>query len=218
MAKVFIGVGHGGNDPGASKYLVEKDINLVMALACQELLEKNGVQVLMSRTKDENDPLSEEIVECNAFNPDLAIDIHNNAGGGDGFEIYYHTGGGTSKTLAFNIEQEVIAIGQNSRGCKTKTNASGRDYYGFIRQTKAPSVITEGLFVDNATDVGKVIVNGQFGWYCSSDDEKKVVELIEEVARKDNCDALGENAYSYLKNNFAIEIAYDSIIKCMEQK
>lgn len=151
--KVFLGVGHGGNDPGASKYLVEKDVNLTMAKACRDYLEYNGVSVLMSRTKDENDPLSDEIKECNAFNPDLAVDIHNNAGGGDGFEAYYYTGGGTSKTLAFNIEQEVIAIGQNSRGCKTKINTSGKDYYGFIRQIKAPSVIVEGVFVDNATDV-----------------------------------------------------------------
>ena len=151
--KVFLGVGHGGNDPGASKYLVEKDVNLVMAKACRDYLEYNGVSVLMSRTKDENDPLSEEIKECNAYNPDLAVDIHNNAGGGDGFEAYYYTGGGTSKTLAFNIEQEVVAIGQNSRGCKTKINSSGKDYYGFIRQIKAPSVIVEGVFVDNATDV-----------------------------------------------------------------
>lgn len=151
--KVFIGVGHGGKDPGASKYLVEKDVNLTMALACHEYLVKNGVEVLLSRKKDEDDPLSDEIKECNAYNPDVAVDIHNNAGGGDGFEAYYYTGGGTSKTLAKNIEQEVIAIGQNSRGCKTKKNAEGKDYYGFIRQIKAPSVVIEGLFVDNATDV-----------------------------------------------------------------
>ena len=153
MAKVFIGVGHGGNDPGASKYLVEKDINLVMALACRDYLEKNGVQVLMSRTKDENDPLSEEIVECNAFNPDLAIDIHNNSGGGDGFEAYYHYKGGSSKALALNIEDEIKAIGQNSRGCKTRLNDNGTDYYGFIRQTRSPAVIVEGCFVDNQEDV-----------------------------------------------------------------
>ena len=102
MAKVFLGVGHGGNDPGAAKYLVEKDVNLVMALACRDYLERNGVKVLMSRTKDENDPLTEEIKECNAFNPDLAVDIHNNAGGGDGFEAYYHFKGGSSKALALN--------------------------------------------------------------------------------------------------------------------
>lgn len=153
MAKVFLGVGHGGNDPGAVKYLIEKDVNLNMALACKEYLEKNGVQVGMSRTKDENDSLKEEIKECNAFNPDLAVDIHNNAGGGDGFEAYYHHLGGTSKILAQNIETEVKAIGQNSRGCKTKLNSKGADYYGFVRDVKASSVIVEGLFVDNAKDV-----------------------------------------------------------------
>ncbi len=31
-------------------------------------------------------------------------------------------------------------------------NSSGRDYYGFIRETKCPAVIVEGCFVDNATD------------------------------------------------------------------
>ena len=152
MAKVFIGVGHGGKDPGAVGYLVEKDVNLVEALACRDFLEAHGVQVLMSRTKDENDPLTEEIRECNAFNPDLAVDLHNNAGGGDGFECFYHFKGGTSLTLAQNIEAEVKAIGQNSRGCKTRMNSSGRDYYGFIRETKCPAVICEGCFVDNATD------------------------------------------------------------------
>ena len=153
MAKVFIGVGHGGNDPGAAKYLIEKDINLIMALACRDYLEKNGVQVLMSRTSDENDSLSDEIKECNAFKPDLAIDIHNNAGGGDGFEAYYHYKGGASKALALNIEDEIKAIGQNSRGVKTKLNSSGKDYFGFIRQTLCPAVIVEGCFVDNQTDI-----------------------------------------------------------------
>ena len=150
MAKVFIGVGHGGSDPGAVSYLVEKDVNLVEALACRDFLESHGVQVLMSRTKDENDPLTEEIRECNNFNPDLAIDCHNNAGGGDGFEVFYHFKGGTSLTLAKNIESEVKAIGQNSRGCKTRLNSSGTDYFGFIRETKCPAVICEGCFVDNA--------------------------------------------------------------------
>lgn len=151
--KVFIGVGHGGTDPGAVGYIVEEDANLTMALACKELLEANGVTVKMSRTKDENDPTSEEIKECNAFNPDLAIDVHNNAGGGDGFEAYYSIVGGLGETLAKNIEAQVKAIGQNSRGVKTKPNKNGKDYYGFIRQTVCPAVILEGVFVDNATDV-----------------------------------------------------------------
>ena len=151
--KVFIGVGHGGQDSGAVGHLVEKDVNLVEALACRDFLQTHGVKVLMSRTSDKNDPLTDEIKECNAFSPDLAVDCHNNAGGGDGFEAYYYSGGGKSKILAENIEAEVKAIGQNSRGCKIRMNSNGKDYYGFIRETKCPAIIVEGCFVDNATDV-----------------------------------------------------------------
>lgn len=154
MAKVFLGVGHGGSDPGAiGNGLEEADLNLAIALACQAELARHGVSVAMSRAKDENDTIDEEIRECNAYKPDLAVDIHNNAGGGDGAEVYHHHGGGKSKTLAENILTEIVAVGQNSRGAKTRKNASGQDYYGFIRNTSAPAVIVECAFVDNAKDI-----------------------------------------------------------------
>jgi N-acetylmuramoyl-L-alanine amidase len=154
MAKVFLGVGHGGSDPGAvANGVKEKDLNLSIALACRDVLEKHGVSVKMSRVKDENDPLSEEIRECNAFSPDLAIDIHNNAGGGDGAEVFYHHGGGKGKTLAENILAEIVKVGQNSRGAKVRKNSQGKDYYGFIRETSCPAVIVECAFVDNAKDL-----------------------------------------------------------------
>ena len=157
MAKVFLGVGHGGSDPGAQGGgLDEADINLGIAVACQAELVRHGVQVCMSRTKDEDDPLTEEIQECNAYDPDLAVDIHTNAGGGMGFEAYHTLGGGKGKILAQNIEAEVKAIGQTSRGCKTRANSSGKDYYGFIRQTKCPAVICECAFIDTAADRAKV--------------------------------------------------------------
>jgi N-acetylmuramoyl-L-alanine amidase len=121
---------------------------------------KHGVSVKMSRTKDENDSLSEEIRECNAFAPDLAVDIHNNAGGGDGAEAFYHYGGGKSKELAENILAEIVKVGQNSRGAKIRKNSQGKDYYGFIRETSAPAVIVECAFVDNATDRQIVATEG----------------------------------------------------------
>lgn len=155
MAKVFLGIGHGGSDPGAvANGFKEADLNLEIGMACYEELKRHGVSVKASRMKDENDDLNEEIGECNAYAPDLAVDIHNNAGGGDGFEVFHHYGGGTGKKLAQNINAEVVAIGQNSRGLKTKMNSSGTaDYYGFIRNTKAPAVIVECAFVDNKKDM-----------------------------------------------------------------
>lgn len=152
--KVFIGVGHGGLDGGAiANGVKEKDLNLSIALACRDELVKHGVTVKMSRTKDENDTLSEEIKECNAFAPDFAVDIHNNAGGGNGAEVFYSHLGGKGKTLAENILSEIVKVGQNSRGAKIRKNSNGKDYYGFIRETSCPAVIVECAFVDNATDL-----------------------------------------------------------------
>ncbi len=153
MAKVFLGIGHGGKDPGAMAYgLKEKDINLAIGLACQAELVRHGVSVLMSRTKDEDDSLYQAIAEANAYQPDLAVDIHNNAGGGDGFEAYHQTNSYRSKSqaMAKAIEAEVIKQGQNSRGVRTRLNGYGTDYYGFVRQVNAPAILIECAFIDSA--------------------------------------------------------------------
>ena len=152
--KVFISAGHGGSDSGAvGNGFKEKDLNLSIAMACGNYLKSKGVEVQMSRVKDEDDDLNQEVRESNAFGPDLTVSIHNNAGGGDGVEAWYSIVGGLGKTCAENILAEVIKIGQNSRGAKTRKGSNGRDYYGFIRNTKAPAVIVECAFVDNATDI-----------------------------------------------------------------
>ena len=152
--KVYIGVGHGGSDPGAvGNGFKEKDLTLAIALACQDELARHGVLTKISRTKDESDSVSSKVSECNQFNPDLALDIHINAGGGDGAEVFHSVVGGTGKTLANNILTEVKKIGQNSRGAKTRKNSSGSDYYGFIRSTNAPAVIVECAFIDTKKDI-----------------------------------------------------------------
>lgn len=156
--KVFIAPGHGGSDSGAvANSLKEKDLNLTISLACRDELERHGVSVKMSRETDVAETLSNQTNESNAFNPDLSVNIHNNAGGGDGAEVFYSIksiNGGTDKTLALNILDELKKIGQNSRGAKTKKNDKGTDYYGYIRNTKGNNaVIVECAFLDNKKDV-----------------------------------------------------------------
>ena len=152
MSKVFIGVGHGGKDPGAvANGLREKDINLVMALEMAQVLTRHGVEVALSRTVDEDDTLQEELREAKAFAPDLAVEIHNNAGGGDGFEVYVQTGAykEQSRKLAQLMEAQVKQIGQNSRGIKTRLMANGQDYFGWLRLNQCPAVLCEGAFLDS---------------------------------------------------------------------
>ena len=136
-------------------------MNLSIALACRDELERHGVAVNMSRTKDEDDNISEEIRECNAYQPDLAVDIHNNAGKGDGGEVFHSYLGGKGKTLAEDILAEIVKVGQNSRGVKIRKNANGKDYYAFIRNTTCPAVIVECAFVDNATDLEILATEGK---------------------------------------------------------
>lgn len=214
MSKVFLGVGHGGNDSGAAANgFKEKDLNLAIALACNDVLVRHGVSVLMSRTKDENDALTEEIKECNAFNPELAIDIHNNAGGGDGAEAFYHYKGGTSLTLATNVVNEIAKIGQNLRtgisgakdGLKYRKNAKGQDYFGFIRQTSAPAVIVECAFIDNATDI-KII--------DTSAEQKAMGVAIAKGILK----TLGITYVAEVDNSAEIKAKYEAEVKSLTEK
>ena len=153
MPKVFIGVGHGGSDSGASSGgLIEKNLALVTALACKEFLVSHGVEVKMSRERDEDDTISQEVQECNQYRPNLALEIHYNAGGGDGLEIYRYRGGGESLKAAQKAETRLLQAGQNSRGIRVKLGNYGLDYYMWIRETKAPAILIEVGFVDNPTD------------------------------------------------------------------
>lgn len=144
---VFLSSGHGGSDPGAAgNNLVEKDINLVVMLECAMVLEDHGVKVLCSRTKDENDPVQEEVKEANASGANLAFSIHTNAGKGDGFEAYYYSKSKDGKRLAGLAEKHVKAIGQNSRGLKEG------NHLHFVKNTSMTAVLVENFFIDNTKD------------------------------------------------------------------
>lgn len=149
MAKtVFIGVGHGGSDPGAcANNLIERDVNLVMAMACYNVLTKHGVNTILSRwSNTESDTIYEEVQEENAVRPDVAFEIHNNAGGGDGSEFYYYSSDPNGKRLAELCKKHTEAIGQNNR------KVIAGDQFIWINSTVATAVLCEGFFLDNATD------------------------------------------------------------------
>ncbi|MBO5831563.1 MAG: N-acetylmuramoyl-L-alanine amidase [Alistipes sp.] len=171
MAKIYVGVGHGGPDPGAvSGNHRESLYALDIASACTAELRRHGMLVLQSRTSDVAESAAAKIAECNTYAPDLALDIHLNAGGGDGLEVYHAGNGGKGKDLAQSIETAVKAIGQNSRGIKTKFE-NGRIYFGIIRQTNCPTVLVECAFIDSddvkavdtiaeRQDMGRAIAHG----------------------------------------------------------
>lgn len=70
---------------------------------------------------------------------------------------------------------------------------------------------------DPNTDIGKVITEGEFGWWCESNDVNNFTRMVEK-ALKSNLRQIGKNGYEYLKNNYSVEISYNKIMQGIEKK
>ncbi|MGN0818802.1 MAG: glycosyltransferase family 4 protein [Christensenellaceae bacterium] len=63
---------------------------------------------------------------------------------------------------------------------------------------------------DPNTDIGKVIVEGGFGWWCESNDVKSFNSVIAECLGAD-LDNIGNNGYNYLLKKYSVKENYESI-------
>lgn len=98
--------------------------------------------------------LTERIAHVNKHGYDLAMEIHLNAAGGTGSEVYYKHKSASGKKLAGAISKRIAnTFGIRDRGAKVKINPSnGTDYFGFVRSCKCESLLIETVFIDTASD------------------------------------------------------------------
>jgi N-acetylmuramoyl-L-alanine amidase len=157
VSKIYVSAGHGGSDPGAaSGKRLEKTYNLEIALEVAELLRAAGHTVIMNRTDDRDSLINDKCKAANAAKVDLFAEIHLNAGGGTGCEVYHSKVGGTGKRVAEEICRCIALLDYRNRGPKTRLNDRGEDYFGIIRQTTMPAVLVECCFLDNGDDMARL--------------------------------------------------------------
>ncbi len=78
---IVIDPGHGGSDPGAvANGVQEKDVNLAVALKLRDILNSQGIDVLMTRDSDVYVGLTDRANISNASGGDAFISIHANSG------------------------------------------------------------------------------------------------------------------------------------------
>ena len=156
---IYIAAGHGGSDPGAcAGVYVEKLLTLKTALACREYLKDYNCGVIMARTADKGCTVAHKMEEVEQKCPSLVLEIHYNAGGGEGCEVYYWHNHAPSKALAQAVLSQMTALGQKSRGIKASRPNTNYNF-GMCRQaatTGIPSILGEYAFVDNAKDQAKI--------------------------------------------------------------
>lgn len=94
---VVIDPGHGGIDPGAVGYVVEKAITLDVGLRLKRLLEAQGIQVVMTRSRDmhlsadKRTDLGMRAAMTDSSKRNLFVSIHVNSAirPAQGIEVYY---------------------------------------------------------------------------------------------------------------------------------
>lgn len=146
--------GHGGRDRanrGPTGY-VEADGVLDIALRTRSLLQAQGLQVIMTRERDETVALAARTALANSRGADLLVSIHTDAASSPaarGCTVFCSANRQASRQLAVAIEAPLRAAGRPSRGVRTRTLSDGRDYYHVIREAKMPAVIVECAFHTN---------------------------------------------------------------------
>ena len=152
--KFYVDPGHGGTDAGAvANGMIERDINLPMALNFGGLLKYLGAEIFYSRTDNElNKSLRARAEESIYYDVDFFFSQHNNAGGGKDFEIFHttYTDNSQGDEMAKSIAKSVDKYShQDIRRITDRTNSSGEDYYALHRYTKhITTLIMEGGFLD----------------------------------------------------------------------
>ena len=66
---------------------------------------------------------------------------------------------------------------------------------------------------DKSSDIGEVIVNGNFGWWCESKNPEDFSKIIDEIClTPETIQQKGKNARTFLENNYTAKHSYDIIM------
>ena len=112
IRKIVLDPGHGGKDPGArgKRGTKEKEIVLDVSFRVRDLLTENGIDVILTRGKDQFIPLGKRAQIANKNKADFFISIHANSSrsrSASGFEVFYLSN-------AVDDESRAIAAMENS--------------------------------------------------------------------------------------------------------
>ena len=155
--KICIDPGHGGTDSGAvgQNGTKEKDVVLQIGLMVKAALERNNIDVVMTRTADITSGklvIADRCKIANSANVDYLVSIHANADGdrddktGFGTETWAYSTTSVGYPLAKAVQKELVAAnGLADRGVKAKA-------WDILKGTKAPAILVETAFINNSAE------------------------------------------------------------------
>ena len=166
---VVLDPGHGGTETGAvgEDGLLEKDLNLDVAIRVAALLEAEGVAVLLTRTDDIRLTLASRAEIARSVDAMALVSIHHNAdpdgpSEAPGTEVWYQIDDPESRRLSGLVYEESFAalepfavdwVADDDAGVKYRLNQRGTDYYGILRESAGiPAALAELAFLSNPAE------------------------------------------------------------------
>ena len=168
---VIIDAGHGGEDSGAVGVngILEKDVNLELALQVGKMLEEKGYLVVYTRTddrllykEDENiygirkiSDLKNRCQIAERYPGALFVSLHANSFASEkysGLQVYYTEGNDDSYALATSVQQRVINDVQKDN---TRTVKSGKSIY-ILENVTNTAILIECGFLTNKEECEKL--------------------------------------------------------------
>ena len=174
---VAIDPGHGGHDPGAVGIgdIHEADITLSIGRQVASLLQKSGLQAVLTRSDDTEIDLQPRVTTAEQVRANLFVSIHANSMGMDrpdvnGTETYYYSSG---EALAQTIQNSIVSgLGVEDRGIK-----QARFYV--IKNTTMPSVLVETGYVTGNQD-GPRLANSTYQSQMATAIARGILQYIQQ--------------------------------------
>ena len=160
---IVIDAGHGGADPGkvGINDILEKDINLAIALSLAEKLEDAGISIVLTRDSDvdlsngasnfKSTDMRNRCALITDANPIFTISIHQNSYPSEkvsGAQVFYFTESQEGRELATILQNSLIANLDPSN----KRQPKGNDTYYLLKKTPTPTVIVECGFLTSPVE------------------------------------------------------------------
>jgi len=160
---IVIDAGHGGADPGkiGVNHLLEKDLNLSIALLLAETLTENGISIVLTRDTDTdlsngapNLKSADMRNRCQLITdaaPIFTVSIHQNSYPSEsvtGAQVFYFTQSKEGLELAHTLQNSLIANLDPTNKRQPKAN----DNYYLLKKTPTPTVIVECGFLSSPVE------------------------------------------------------------------
>lgn len=178
---IVVDAGHGGRDAGkvGVNDALEKDINLSLALKLKAALEKEEIEVVLTRdsdiglySEDSTNKKAEDMQNrCKIItdaNPVFTVSLHQNSYTSPevrGAQVFYYGQSKEGKELADIIQSSLIA---NVAPENTRTAKANESYY-LLKKTPTPTVIVECGFLSNPEEADLLL---------TEDYQDKLIEAI----------------------------------------